>query len=491
VVKRSPSEVTTKIVGATPEQREILIEALAGIGETKIDTIEVTPAEQGWSDNPAAVGLEFPSEKGLDMFSEWQSWLVAQVLAVRAAELQLPEVAYVESGGGGTSRVGSPSASNDRSPSDGDASRIVDKLETAAKQVGARVDEIRILKPQGLAVSITLQVSDPAEFLDDRFREFDGFRGLGPGAERNRHVRVVDADGNRIAELAGALLGEGTIGTGWVRPDLIGCYDPAISRPMGWKPPPCPSSSDRSEAEASDPPPVAARIVGATPKQEALLREILAGLAPTLIDEVRVAPAGHPWTPYKPNSVIVSVRYADSPLKELGRWESELLAYAFATRSRLTGLQPVAGYEVASDGAALDGPEEPEPDTRRPIDRAELTEALTEAARSNGAEVLNVRIVEPMNLAAVLMVQVEAPASFLKHRLDAFTRSLPSDDVRVDGFYIRIVDRQGRFVWFSRSASGDAVSSWTSGARKDLRGCDPTPRFGGPPDPPPPPCPAD
>jgi hypothetical protein len=236
---------------------------------------------------------------------------------------------------------------------------------------------------------------------------------------------------------------------------------------------------------------VTAKIVGATPRQESLLREILAGLEPTLIDEIRIAPARHPWTPFKPNSVIVSLRYADSPLEGLGRWEAELLAYAFATRSRLTGLQPVAGYEVASDGAALDGPEEPEPDTRRPIDRAELTEALTEAARSNGAEVLNVRIVEPMNLAAVLMLKVEAPASFLKDRLDGLTRSLPSDDVRVDGFYIRIVDRQGRFVWFSRSASGDAVSSWTSGARKDLRGCDPTPRFGGPPDPPPPPCPAD
>jgi len=296
-------------------------------------------------------------------------------------------------------------------------------------------------------------------------------------------------------EIAGAVVGRGSSGTGWVRPDLIGCYYPGLSRPMNWNPPPCPSAGspapEREQPEAKDPPPaLSTDIVGATPKQEALLREILVGLAPTLIDEVRIAPARPPWTPYKPDSVIVSVHYADSPEKERGDWEASLLSQAFATRSRLTNLQPVAGYETASDGVALDGPSEPEPDTRRPIDETELIESLSNAAHSNGAEVLEVRTVKPMNLAAFLTLRVEAPASYLKHRLEGLTRSLPSG-VRLDGLYIRIVDREGRFVWFSATTDGDAISSFTAGARKDLRGCDPTPRFGSPHDPEPPPCPVD
>jgi hypothetical protein len=490
VVKRSPSDVTTKIVGATPQQREILVDALAGIGETKLEVIEVVPAEKGWSDDPDAVGLEFPTDKGLDMYSEWQGWLVAQVLAIRAGELQLPEVGYVGDGEGGASVVGSADPKG-RRHSDEDAHRIAQEIETAAEKVGASVDEIRILRPRGLAVSITLQVSDPAEFLDRRFRRFDPFRDLRVDAERNRHLRVVDSHGNRIVELAGAWLGGGTIGTGWVRPDLIGCYDPALSRPSRWNPPPCPSDPERSKPDVKDQPPVVStKIVGATPKQEALLREILAGLAPTLIDEVRIAPARPPWTPYKPDSVIVSVRYADSPEKERGEWEALLLAQAFATRSRLTGLQPVAGYKTASDGAALDGPEEPEPDTRRPIDENELIEALSNAALSSGAKILDVRTVKPMNLAAVLILQVDAPASYLKHQLEGLMRSLPSG-VRYDGLYIRIVDREGRFVWLSASTDGESISTGAAWARKDLRGCDPTPRFGGPDDPEPPPCPVD
>jgi hypothetical protein len=490
VAERSTSEVTTKIVGATPEQHEILLEALAGIGETKIEVIEVVPAEKGWSDDPDAVGLEFSTEKGLDMYSEWQSWLVGHVLAARSAELQLPEVAYVGDARSGASGVGSAPASGQGPPSEADPSRIAGELETAAKRVGASVDEIRILRPRGIAVSITLRVSDPAEFLDKRFWKFDPFGDLVGPAERDHHVRVVDSQGQRIVEIAGALLGEGSSGAGWVRPDLIGCYDPAISRPMDWKPPPCPTS-EHSQTEADEPPPaVSARIVGATPKQEALVRDILAGMEPTLIDEVRIAPAHSPWTPYKPNSVIVSVHYADSPEKERGGWEATLLAQAFATRSRLTGLQPVAGYESGADGAALDGPEEPEPDARRPIDQAELTEALSDAARSSGAEVLEVRIVKPMNLAAALTLRVEKPAFYLKHRLEGFLRSQPSG-VRVDGLYIRIVDQEDRFVWFSASTDGEAIGSSTAGARKDLRGCDPTPRFGSPGDPEPPPCPVD
>jgi hypothetical protein len=247
VTSVKPSEVTTKIVGATPNQREILVDALAGIGETNIDVIEVAPAEKGWAtDEPDAIGLGFSTDEGeQDMYSLWQSELIAHVLAVRSSELDLPVVAYAGGLGGGTSAVGKASESKPPAPTDDDLKQMVGKVEKAAQQAGAEVDEVRILEPRGVAIAVTLRVSDPAEFLDRRFPEFlSAFGGPPNGPEgRNQYVKVVDAKRKPIVELAGAQVGDGGTGSGWVRPDLIGCYYPAMSRPTRWEPPPCPAAS--------------------------------------------------------------------------------------------------------------------------------------------------------------------------------------------------------------------------------------------------------
>lgn len=246
VASVKPSDVTTKIVGATPKQREILIAALAGIGETNIDVIEVAPAEKGWTDDPDAIGLGFSTDEGEpDMYSLWQSELITHVLAVRSNELDLPVVAYAGGLGGGTSAVGKASESTPPAPTDDDLKQTVGKIEKAAQQAGAAVDEVRILEPRGVAIAVTLKVSDPAEFLDRRFPTFlSAFRDPPNGREgRNQYVKVVDAKRKPIVELAGAQVGDGVSGSGWVRPDLIGCYDPAMSRPIGWEPPPCPAAS--------------------------------------------------------------------------------------------------------------------------------------------------------------------------------------------------------------------------------------------------------
>jgi hypothetical protein len=107
VTRHSPSEVTTKVVGATPKQREILVDALSGIGETKLDVIEVTRAEKGWVDDPDAVGVGCSAGgEDLDMRSDWECWLATQALAVRSSELDLPVIAYVGGRGVGASSVG-------------------------------------------------------------------------------------------------------------------------------------------------------------------------------------------------------------------------------------------------------------------------------------------------------------------------------------------------------------------------------------------------
>jgi hypothetical protein len=234
-------------------------------------------------------------------------------------------------------------------------------------------------------------------------------------------------------------------------------------------------------------------IVGATSKQEALLREMLEGLAPTIVREVRISAARSPWTPDKPHSVVLNISYSDSPDRWRGEWEAALLAQGFATRSRLLHLPPVAGYESRTNGLALDGPEEPEPDTRREIDRPELAKMITAAVRQSGAEIVELRVVQPMNPAAAVTLRVRAPAFYLKHRLEALLQAMPSSATRrYDGLYVRIVDRQDRFVWISAQTNGESAAGGSIGARKDLQGCDPIPRIGvSPRDPPPPPCPVD
>src|SRR5215203_2856632 len=173
VASMKPSEVTTKIVGATPKQREILVDAVAGIGETNIDVIEVAPAEKGWTDDPNAIGLGFSTDEGeQDMYSLWQSDLITHVLAVRSSELDLPVVAYASDLAGGTSAVGKASETTRPAPTDDDLKQMVGKVEKAARQAGAAVDEVRILEPRGVAIAVSLSVSDPAEFLDRRFPEF-------------------------------------------------------------------------------------------------------------------------------------------------------------------------------------------------------------------------------------------------------------------------------------------------------------------------------
>jgi hypothetical protein len=247
VTRRSPSEVATKVVGGTPKERQILVDALAGIGDTKIDKIEVAPAEKGWVDDLDAVGLGFSAGAGeLDMLSEWQSWLVTQALAVRSNDLGLPVVAYLGGRGMGQSSVGKASPKAPRvAATEAEIKKTVQRIEAAARDANAKVDEIQILEPLGLAVAITLRVSDPAQFLDNRVEEFFTTLGGppdGPEAGDN-YLRVVDEKGDRIMELAGASVGGGSSGTSWVRPDLLGCYYPAISRPMDWEPPPCPTGA--------------------------------------------------------------------------------------------------------------------------------------------------------------------------------------------------------------------------------------------------------
>ena len=100
--------------------------------------------------------------------------------------------------------------------------------------------------------------------------------------------------------------------------------------------------SELAQAPAGPPPTVArtnvsrvtTRIVGATSRQKAVLREILGGLGKTPITEVRLVSARGGWEPYHPHSVVLRLETARSKELGLARWEADLVAYAFEARSR-------------------------------------------------------------------------------------------------------------------------------------------------------------
>jgi hypothetical protein len=240
-----------------------------------------------------------------------------------------------------------------------------------------------------------------------------------------------------------------------------------------------------------DPSAVRTKIVGATPRQESVLREILAGLGETVIEVIRVAPPEKPWTPFKPDSVIIRLETRKTDEKERAGWEAALVAEAFEARSRALHLQPVAGYEAADDGVALDGPDEPDPDERKPVTREEIESGIVSGAKESGAEIVTLRIVEPRHLAAAVTLRVGDPASFLKHRLHTFLETVPNTSERqYDGLYVLVIDGKGKYVWVSAGTVGDTISGGAEGSRPDLAGCYPNPMYGSATGEEPPPCPA-
>jgi hypothetical protein len=495
----NPADVMTRIVGGSPEQQNVLREVLAGIGVGDFTEVEIQKPEPVWGPSSAdSVALVVP-RRANDLREEWLSWIVGQAFAQRSHELGLPPVRYLASDPGGVdaedlSGFGVSQDSVGITPAK--ARRAAEAARRAAELNGAEVERIEILRPYGYAFHIELRVKgDAARFLQYGLaRVLESIGGPYPegGSYVGDYTLVVDGNGERLWEGAEAALGDGLIQVGGAEDrDLRGCGPFFHSAgPDGRGAQPCPTDSGaRSKPPPSD---ITTRIVGATPKQESVLREILAGLGETVIEEIRVAPAGKDWTPFKPNSVVVRLETAKTDEKERAGWEAALVAEAFEARSRALKLQPVAAYEAGDDGIALDGPDEPDPDDRAPVTREEIESGIVSGAKESDAEIVTLRIVEPRHLAAAVTLRVGDPASFLKHRLRRFLEAVPSSgDRQYDGLYVLVVDGRGNYVWVSAGTVGDTISGGAEGARPDLAGCYPNPFYGSATGKEPPPCPVE
>jgi hypothetical protein len=277
IVRVPPQEVKTEIVGATPEQKEILLDALSGVGDRRIETITVQKAEPGWGEADGGIGVVFEPrvEAADDMRFDWEADLVGEALDERSRELGLPHVAYV-SIPGEDSALGHPGDGSRRTRETVNA--FIERLDKAAARTGVKVAEVEVLKPLGYAVAITVEVHDPAIFFVRRAPGF--FEQLGERRPADFDLRFVDSKGEWVSENWHA-----GNGSSWgIRPDLEGCSPYGGSRPSTYEPPPCPvesEASDEPEVETVSPSKLTTTIVGATSKQREMIEQTLAGLGPT------------------------------------------------------------------------------------------------------------------------------------------------------------------------------------------------------------------
>lgn len=236
VVTGSASEVKTTIIGASPKQRAILLEILAGLGPTPIATIEVVDAERNW-EGAAKDAVELRAlAANEDRLASWHAELIAEALRVRSHELGLQPVAYLSAGRGGQMLASDPEKElAEAELTLAQAQNIAESIREAAAGNDAQVRRLELLRPRRLAFVLVLQTDNPAEFLLDGYEDvvkpLDELRGQGYDG---RSIEVVDGEGKSVMEVGGWF---------WVRNDVAGCAPVIVSHPLGARPPPpCPAS---------------------------------------------------------------------------------------------------------------------------------------------------------------------------------------------------------------------------------------------------------
>jgi hypothetical protein len=455
-------EVTTKIAGATPKQEEVLREILAGIGGPEFEQLEVRAAEE----HPGSVALVVPYRPEGDMHAQWEAWLVAHAFATRSKELGLPRVTQLVPTGreADADILGEPP---ERRPlSRETALQRAEEAAQTAELFGAQVMSVEVLEPAGLAFFVHLRVNgDEAHFLREGLpRVLESFGDAPDPVDAGDFSVVQDSRGERIYEGAVATLGDSITITDDAKPSLRGCYWPHPSAgPPGHEPLHC---------DAEEPLP---RIEGASPKQAALLREILGGIGRTDVEKITVLKADKDM----PGPADAAQLIFDLPLEDrVANWHMELIAKAFRERSLELGLPSVVFYSGGHGGGALTDPRTPEQELT--LAEARNTAArIREAARRHGAKVRRLELIHPRRFAFVLELQVDDPAKFLVRGFEDVVGPLDELDIRrYDGRSIEVVDGKGKFVLGS--------GGWFS-VRRELEGCAPViTGF----DTKPPPCPA-
>jgi len=226
-------------------------------------------------------------------------------------------------------------------------------------------------------------------------------------------------------------------------------------------------------------------IYGGTGRQRALLRSIAEGLHPTAIRSVAIRNIGVVGFPGKA-WVEISIRPRTSRRNALrAHWETYVLAGVFRDRAEEAGLGAVR-YLNGGDFGWRHAHPAPSQEPVSPAARIAVARAVAQSAAEQRATVEQLAVLTPSAPAAVLVVRVDDPAEFVKHRfLPMVERWWTSP--RLEGSRVLVLDHEGDPIFETMAATRlTARGSWI---RPDLAACYPMVHFGvDPDDEPPPPC---
>jgi hypothetical protein len=212
----APAPVTTKplkvteIVGGTSEQQRLL----RSIVLTSMEPNAITRIELASSSRAVTLRMEADSS----MRTLWQEALIASAFRDRSRRAGNDVEVSLENGE--SMGVIPPGPSELPAARPGDTAKARQTFERAAQGSGAKLDDLTIYRPDGVAVAVTLSTTHPASFLveqmprflagvGDRWRDYDGvYIGLVDGSgrtvwETSTAARTSTGAVGSLSELAG------------------------------------------------------------------------------------------------------------------------------------------------------------------------------------------------------------------------------------------------------------------------------------------------
>jgi hypothetical protein len=202
------------------------------------------------------------------------------------------------------------------------------------------------------------------------------------------------------------------------------------------------------------------QILGGSTEQRAVLQQILVGLGPTRIPQLRVV-----RSPGGVNLTAPVTRIRDA-------WEVLAVGAAFFDRSAASGLSPV--IEIETLGAGY--PTSTAAGTPRPPRATDSSVAATRRtmlglAAASGAQVAELSVSRPDAIAIALRLKINDAASFLQGPLAALVRGAAAHESQYEGLFIEVDDDRG-IAWANANVARLGGEDYV---RPSLRGCDPFP----------------
>lgn len=241
-------------------------------------------------------------------------------------------------------------------------------------------------------------------------------------------------------------------------------------------------------------PTVAVTIEGASPEQDALLRELLGELTlqphrlaiepwdPVDWDELASLGAERGDRAHAESTGVALHLLEPTELSIRDEWELELLGTAFRDASARLGMPEVQCVGHANASASIRSFERLEASA---LTRDSVEERVRRASLLTAARVEDLALLAPEGLACAVVLAVAEPHGFLRYGLRAFVELSGHFDRFRRGSYLEIRDGGDQPAWITAYAQGHGMGL----ARDDVRCCDPFDRGGALLDPGPPPCP--